>query len=201
MPIEPVKSSSMGRRVVVAGLAGLLALPTAVGAASEQLSIGAPRGSIDFAIGDSKVFRTSGGFKSWQGKVQVDDSDVSKSSVEVTVATTSITMLDAQQTTMLRDVDFFDVDRHPTMQFRSTRIERTGETTLKVLGDLTLRGITRPMQLDVSVTERRPDAAPGRRYAYFRAEGSIKRSEFGMVKFIDLVGDTVDISIRTDAWR
>ena len=191
----------MKRRVVVAGLAGLLAISTQVGAATEQLSIGSPRGTIDFAIGDSKVFRTSGGFKSWQGKVLVDDLDVSKSSVEVTVATPSITMLDAQQTAMLRDTDFFDVDRHPTMQFRSTKIERTGETTLKVLGDLTLRGITRPMQLDVSVTERRPDAAPGRRYAYFRAEGSIKRSEFGMVKFIDLVGDTVDISIRTDAWR
>lgn len=189
------------RRVLVAALAGALAFSPPVGAVTEQMSIGSPRGTIDFAIGDSKVFRTSGGFKSWQGKVQVDDVDVSKSSVEVTVATPSITMLDAQQTTMLRDVDFFDVDRFPTMHFRSTRIERTGETTLKVLGDITLRGITRPMQLDVSVTDRRPDAAPGRRYAVFRAEGSIKRSEFGMVKFIDLVGDTVEISIRTEAWR
>jgi polyisoprenoid-binding protein YceI len=196
-----VRLGPLGLRVLVTALAGLVAMSTPIEAATEQLSIGSPRGTIDFAIGDSKVFRTSGGFKSWQGKVQVDDVDVSKSSVEVTVATPSIAMLDAQQTTMLRDVEFFDVDRHPTMQFRSTRIERTGETTLRVLGEITLRGITRPMQLEVTVTERRPDAAPGKRYAYFRAEGSIKRSEFGMVKFIDLVGDTVDISIRTDAWR
>ena len=80
-------------------------------------------------------------------------------------------------------------------------IDRTGDTALKVLGDLTLRGITRPMTLAVSVTDRTPGAPAGKRYAIFRAEGSLKRSEYGMVKFIDVVGDTVDISIRTDAWR
>ena len=55
--------------------------------------------------------------------------------------------------------------------------------------------------LAVSVTDRKPDAAAGARYARFRAEGSIKRSEFGMTKYIDVVGDTVDITIRADAWR
>ena len=80
-------------------------------------------------------------------------------------------------------------------------IERIGDTTLKVLGDLTLRGIAKPMTLRVSVTDRRPDAANGKTYATFKAEGSLRRSEYGMTKFIDVVGDTVDISIRTDAWR
>ncbi len=190
----------LGRRSFAAGAASLL-LAAPARAQSDQLKIGAPRGTIDFAIGDSKIFRTSGEFKNWQGKVLVDDEDVPRSSVEVTVATTSIAMLDLQQTTMLKDVDFFDVEKFPTMSFRSTAIERTGESTLNVLGSLTLRGITRPMQLAVSVTERQPNAPPGRRYALFRADGSLKRSEFGMTKFMDIVGDTVDISIRTDAWR
>jgi polyisoprenoid-binding protein YceI len=110
-------------------------------------------------------------------------------------------MLDTQQTAMLKDVEFFDVSRFPKMTFKSTAIERTGETTLKVVGDLTLRGITKPMQLAVSVTDRQPNAPAGKRYATFRAEGSLKRSEFGMVKYNDVVGDNVDISIRTDAWR
>lgn len=190
----------LGRRAFAVAGAGLwLARPA--WAQSDHLKIGAPRGTIDFAIGDSKIFRTSGEFKNWQGKVLVDDEDIPRSSVEVTVATTSIAMLDLQQTTMLKDVDFFDVEKFPTMSFRSTTIERTGESTLKVLGSLTLRGITRPMQLAVSVTERQPSAPPGRRYALFRADGSLKRSEFGMTKFMDIVGDTVDISIRTDAWR
>jgi polyisoprenoid-binding protein YceI len=102
---------------------------------------------------------------------------------------------------MMKEADFFDVEKFPEMTFKSITIERTGETTFKVTGEVTLRGITRPMVLAVSVTDRRPDAPAGTRYARFRAEGSIKRSEFGMTKFVEVVGDTVDISIRAEAWR
>jgi polyisoprenoid-binding protein YceI len=184
-------------------LAGACALPLArpAGAATDDLQIGAARGTIDFSIGDSRIFRTTGGFRKWQGKLLVDEADIPRSRVEVAVDTRSIDMLDAQQTSMLRDVDFFDVEKFPQMTFSSTTVERTGETTLKVLGNLTLRGIARPMTLAVSVTDRNPSAPPGKRYAVFKAEGSLKRSEFGMTKFVDVVGDTVDISIRTDAWR
>ena len=194
MPID------LHRRSFITGAAALAA-PWPAHALSDQLTIGSRHGTIDFAIGDSRVFRTSGGFKKWQGKVRVDDSDVPKSSVQVIVDTKSVEMLDPQQTAMLRDADFFDVDQFPQMLFKSTMIDRTGDTNLKVIGDLTLRGITRPMTLDVSVTDRKPDAPAGKRYALFRAEGSLKRSEYGMTKFIDVVGDNVDISIRTDAWR
>jgi polyisoprenoid-binding protein YceI len=190
----------LARRAFLLGGAGCAVVRPAL-ANDDKLKIGSPRGTIDFAIGDSKVFRTTGGFKTWQGQVMVDDENVPRSAVEVTIATTSIEMLDSQQTAMLKDIEFFDVSQFPTMLFRSTAIERSGETALKVLGNVTLRGITKPMMLNVSVTERRPDAPPGKRYALFRAEGSIKRSDFGMIKYLDIVGDTVDISIRTDAWR
>ena len=53
----------------------------------------------------------------------------------------------------------------------------------------------------MSVTERKPNAPAGAAYAHVKAAGKIKRSEFGMVKYVDMVGDTVDFSIRTDAWR
>lgn len=189
------------RRSLLLGGAAAGLLPWRAAFAAEQLQIGAARGTIDFAIGDSRLFRTTGSFKDWQGMVHVDDSDVSRSKVDVKINTASIEMLDQQQTTMLKDVDFFDVAQFPAMTYASTRIERISDTALKVEGEITLRGITRPMALDVSVTDRRPDAAAGARYARFRAAGNLKRSEFGMVKFIDVVGDTVDFSIRTDAWR
>ncbi len=188
-----------GRRSFLAGAAALL-LP-APASAAEQLQIGSARGTIDFAIGDSRIFRTTGSFKDWQGIVIVDDADVPRSSVSVKINASSIQMLDAQQTAMLKDPDFFDVAKFPEMTYVSRRLERTGDTTLKVEGDITLRGITRPMALDVSVTDRKADAPRGARYARFRAAGSLKRSEFGMVKFVDVIGDTVDFSIRTDAWR
>jgi len=181
-------------------IAAVLALASPA-AAVENLKIGAKLGSIDFAIGNSKIFRTVGSFTDWKGMVKVDDANVANSSVDVAINTGSIQMLDAQQTTMLKDTDFFDVTRFPEMIFHSTRIERTGETTLKVDGDVTLRGVTRPMTLAVTVSDRRPDAAPGARYARFRAIGTIKRSQFGMTKYIDMVGDTVEISISTDAQR
>ena len=191
--------SSATRRFLLLGGAACL-LPVR-GFAAEQLHIGAGRGSIDFAIGDSRLFRTTGSFKDWLGTVRVDDSEVSRSTVAVKVNTKSIEMLDPQQSAMLKDADFFDVARFPEMTYLSTRIDRTGETTLKVEGEITLRGITRPMALDVSVTDRKPDAAAGARYARFRGTGSLMRSQFGMVKYIDMVGDRVDFSIRTDAWR
>jgi polyisoprenoid-binding protein YceI len=192
-------SASPTRRLFLGGAATtLLALPAF---AAERLHIGAAHGTIDFAIGDSRIFRTTGSFRSWEGIVIVDDGDVPRSTVSVKVRTASIEMLDTQQTNMLKDVDFFDVARFPEMTYASKRIERTGESTLEVDGEITLRGITRPMALGVSVTDRKPDAPSGARYARFRATGSLKRSEFGMVKFVDVVGDTVDFSIRTDAWR
>lgn len=195
--------SETRRRVFLLGGAAALLPCLSIGRASaaEQLHIGAARGSIDFAIGDSKIFRTTGSFKEWQGLVLVDDSDVARSTVQVNVNTSSIQMMDTQQSEMLKDADFFDVAKFPKMTYRSSKVTRTSDTTLKVEGAITLRGITRPMELAVSVTDRKPDAAAGARYARFRAEGSLKRSEFGMVKYIDVVGDMVDFSIRTDAWR
>jgi polyisoprenoid-binding protein YceI len=192
--------SEARRRLFLVGGAATLLTPWRAFAA-EQLHIGAARGSIDFSIGDSKIFRTTGSFKEWQGTVLVDDADVARSTVDVNVKTGSIQMMDPQQADMLKDADFFDVAKFPQMTYVSQKITRTGDTTLKVEGQITLRGITRPMALDVSVTDRKPDAAAGARYARFRAEGILKRSEFGMVKYIDVVGDTVDFSIRTDAWR
>ena len=195
--------SETRRRVFLLGGAAALLPCLSIGRASaaEQLHIGAARGSIDFAIGDSKIFRTTGSFKEWQGLVLVDDADVARSTVQVNVNTNSIQMMDTQQSEMLKDADFFDVAKFPKMTYRSSKVTRTSDTTLKVEGAITLRGITRPMELAVSVTDRKPDAAAGARYARFRAEGTLKRSEFGMVKYIDVVGDMVDFSIRTDAWR
>jgi polyisoprenoid-binding protein YceI len=194
-----MRASDISRRGLLGGLGACL-LPVR-GFAVEQLHIGAAHGTIDFSIGDSRIFRTTGSFKDWLGTVIVDDSEVARSTVAVKVRTGSIEMLDPQQTAMLKDVDFFDVAHFPEMTYLSRRVERTGDSTLAVEGDITLRGITRPMPLAVEVTDRKPNAAAGARYARFRAGGSLKRSEFGMVKFVEVVGDTVDFSIRTDAWR
>jgi polyisoprenoid-binding protein YceI len=199
MPCRP--TIGIRRRALLLGTAMNPFMPWCAAWATEQLKIGSQRGTIDFSIGDSKLFRTTGEFKKWHGVVDVDHADVNRSHVDVRVDTRSIEMLDKQQTDMLKGADFFAVDEFPEMTFRSTRIERKSDDELKVAGDITLRGITKPMQLDVKVLDRKPDAPPGARYARFLGHGQIKRSDFGMTKYVDIVGDTVDISIRADAWR
>ncbi len=189
------------RKIVLATAVAAVFSPWRGARALDQLKISGERGTIDFSIGDSKLFRTTGSFKDWHGMINVDDADVPKSSVNVRVNTRSIEMLDKQQTDMLKDADFFDVDKFPEMTFHSKSVERVGEDKLKVTGEITLRGITKPMQLDISVLDRKPNAPADTPYARFRGFGQIKRSEFGMTKFLDVVGDTVDISIRADAWR
>jgi polyisoprenoid-binding protein YceI len=194
-------TASLPRRsLLLAGTAAGL-LPGRRAGATELLHIGSPRGTIDFALGDSWILRTAGSFKQWHGALRFDELDVPRSSVDVVVLTQSVQMRDENQTAMLQGADFFDVENFPQMAFHSLAVESTGEETLRVIGILTLRGIRRPMILDVSVTDQQRAAPPGASYARFRANGSVLRSEFGMTKFIDATGDTVEISIRADAWR
>jgi polyisoprenoid-binding protein YceI len=197
------RKSNIGiaRRAFLLGAAAAAGPTGGAALAVDRLKIGGKRGTIDFSIGDSRIFRTTGSFKDWRGMIDVDEADIPRSSVDVEVNTRSIEMLDSQQTAMLKDEDFFDVEKFPEMTFQSRSVQRTAADTLKVSGDITLRGITKPMVLEISVTDRKPDAPAGARYARFRGEGRIKRSEFGMTKYIDVVGDDVDISIRADAWR
>jgi polyisoprenoid-binding protein YceI len=189
-------------RLLLPVAAAIFCLASATaGATVDHLVIGSDGGTIDFFIGDSKIFRTTGSFRVWKGRVKVDDDNIAQSTVDVVVHTPSIEMLDKQQTEMLKEAEYFDVGNFPEMTYRSTKVERTGDTTLRIEGELTLRGITKPMTLEASVTNLHPDAAPGKRVATFRAEGSLSRSQYGMTKYIDILGDRVDIAIRTDAWR
>src|SRR5689334_8531987 len=106
-PMRARLAPRLARRALLLGAGSACLLPWSVGAAADKLNISGGRGSIDFAIGDSRVFRTTGTFKDWEGFLRVDDQDVPKSSVQVIVHTKSVQMLDAQQTAMMRDPDFF----------------------------------------------------------------------------------------------
>src|SRR5690349_15090321 len=117
MPCRP--TIGIRRRAFLLGTAIGTFVPWRSAWATEQLKIGSKRGTIDFSIGDSKLFRTTGEFKEWQGIVDVDHADVDRSHVDVRIDTRSIEMLDKQQTDMLKGADFFAVDKFPEMTFRS----------------------------------------------------------------------------------
>ena len=80
---------------------------------------------------------------------RIDPADPSKSTVEVTIEATSINTREPQRDEHLRSADFFDVANHPTLTFRSKRIEAQGAENFKLTGDLTIRGVTKEVTFDV----------------------------------------------------
>lgn len=120
-----------------------------------------------------------GQFDSFQGTLNLDVQNPENSSVEGTIDVSSIDTGDNDRDNHLRSPDFFDVANHPTMTFRSTRIERTRDNEFKVYGDLTLRGTTREIAWDVEAAELGKDPWGNPRLG-FSAETKLNRKDFGL---------------------
>jgi len=129
-----------------------------------------------------------------------DQTDPTQSKVSVTIPLDSVNSNVAKLNEHLDSPDFFDAAKYPNATFKSTKVEK-GATPdqLKVTGDLTLHGVTKPVTLDVTVNnvgEHPIRKAPA---AGFDATATVKRSEFGITKYIPGVSDDIKIHITTEA--
>jgi len=124
------------------------------------------------------VTKVRGRFTSFGGTVHVAD-PFEGSRVEVTIDASSIDTGTPQRDDHLRSPDFLDVENHPTIEFRSTGFEPTGDATFRLDGDLTIRGITKRVRLDAEYLGLAADAYGNSRIS-FSATGEIDREEFGM---------------------
>src|SRR5438105_11363750 len=104
--------------------------------------------AIAFAIRHMVVSKTRGRFTKWSGELQFDADQPRASSVQATIDPASIDTADAQRDAHLRSADFFDVEKFPTASFRSTKIEDLGGDHYRVIGDLTVHGVTKSVALD-----------------------------------------------------
>lgn len=131
------------------------------------------------------VSRVRGNFTDWKGTITADTADWTKGYVEVTIQAASINTHNQKRDTHLRSADFFDVEKFPTITFKSTRIVRDkddkddDDNDIKVYGNLTIRDVTKPVVLDgeLNAIKKGPD---GKLRAGFDAEVSIDRSDFGV---------------------
>ena len=101
----------------------------------------------------------------------------------------------------LKGADFFDAARYPTITFNSTRVEKTGENRFKITGDLTVHGVTKPVTLDAKVNRIGIFEIPGvikAQAAGFDATTVIKRSDFGVTKYVPYVSDEIPVRITLD---
>ena len=97
----------------------------------------------EFKVKHMMISNVKGQFTGITGVLTLDDSDIAASRVEATIDASTINTREAQRDAHLKSADFFDVERFPTLSFRSTRVKRTGDDELAVTGDLTIHGITR----------------------------------------------------------
>jgi polyisoprenoid-binding protein YceI len=156
----------------------------------------------EFAVRHLMISTVKGRFADVQGVVHIDAADPASSLVDVTIGVASIDTREPQRDTHLRSADFFDIEHFPHLTFRSTRIEGRGDE-FKLVGDLTIRGTTREVVLDVTSEGRATDPWGGERIG-FSATTKIKRSDFGLTwnQLLEAggvaVGDDVKISIDAE---
>lgn len=156
--------------------------------------------SANFSIKHMMIAKVHGGFEKLSGTLQYDASDVTKSYVEASIEAASINTREAQRDGHLKSADFFDVEKYPTINFKSKKIEKDGDD-LKVIGDLTIRGVTKEVVLDVEGPSAEMKDPYGNIKIGISATTKIKRKDFGLSWNAALeaggvlVGDDVTISL------
>lgn len=133
------------------------------------------------------------------GSITYDADNVGQSSVNVTIPLNGMESHVAAFNEHLRSDDFFDAEQFPVITFASTKVEAAGSDKLRVAGDLTVHGVTRPVVLDVTINKIGEQPMAKRPAAGFDASTTIKRSDFGMAKYAPNVSDQVQIRITTEA--
>ncbi len=157
---------------------------------------------VGFTVRHMMVSKVRGTFNDFTAEIVTAENPL-ESTVNATVQMASIDTRDADRDQHLRTNDFFDVERHPTMTFRSTKLERAG-SEYKLHGDLTIRGVTRPVVLDLEVGGVAKDPW-GNTRAGFTVSGTINRKDFGVNWSAPLetggviVGDKVTIELDVEA--
>lgn len=132
-----------------------------------------------FAVKHLMITTVRGSFGKLSGTVVLDEAHPDRSLVEADIDVATIDTRDAQRDAHLRSADFFDVENHPKMTFRSRAVRRSGDDTYSVVGDLTIRGTTRTVELEVTDEGRARDPWGGERAA-FNAKTKIDRRDFGL---------------------
>ena len=138
------------------------------------------------------VTKVRGRFTSFDGAIHIGDTP-EDSWAELSIDAASIDTGVEQRDQHLRSADFLDVEHHPKITFRSTSVEVTGEDTMRVTGDFTIRGVTRPIALDVTYEGVSPDPWGGTRTGFTISE-ELRRDDWGMTWNVPLEGGGLLVS-------
>ncbi len=136
--------------------------------------------AAEFKVKHMMISNVKGNFSGINGALQLDDDDITLSSIEASIPVATVNTGDAQRDGHLKSADFFDAEKFPAMTFKSTAIKRTGDGELAVTGDLTLHGVTKPVTFAV-VGPTEPAKDPwGNLRVGLSAAARINRKDFGL---------------------
>jgi polyisoprenoid-binding protein YceI len=160
--------------------------------------------SVDFSIRHMMIANVKGTFHDFSATVEADVSDLTTASIDFSVALSSIDTRNKDRDGHLLSADFFDVENYPTMQFRSTNIEKADVGEYNVTGELSLHGFTKTETLTVTFEGQGKDPW-GNEKAGFSAQGTINRADYGLTwnSALEtggvLVGDKVKVNLQIEA--
>ncbi|TWA60824.1 polyisoprenoid-binding protein YceI [Azospirillum baldaniorum] len=189
----------MKRLLAAAALSALVALPLTAQAAPVAYKLDPAHTAVVFIVDHLGFAKAMGRFNTFAGELSFDKDAADKSSLSVTIDTTSVDTNHAKRDEHLKSPDFFNAKEFPKMTFKSTKIETTGDKTGKLHGDLTLLGVTKPVVLDVTFNKDGVSPASKLDTVGFSARGTIKRSDFGMKYGVPNIGDDIQIIIESEA--
>lgn len=135
--------------------------------------------SIEFAVKHMMITTVRGRFARFDGTIAVDPTNVLNSRVEGWIETDSVDTRDAGRDAHLRSADFFDVEKFPRMFFASKRVEKLGEDRFRLVGDLTIKGVTREFAFEINDEGQNKDPWGGTRWG-LTASGVLNRKDYGL---------------------
>ena len=190
------------RLAVAAGLAAALTGPAKAATTTYQID---PRhSSASFGVTHLMISTVRGEFHAVNGTVVWNDSDPSKSSVNVIIDATTVDTQEPGRDKDLKSPNFFDVEKFPTITFKSTKVEAAAPGKLKVTGDLTIHGVTKQVVLDANAPKAPIKDPWGMTRTAAAGTTKVNRKDFGLVwnKNLDgggvMIGDDVDITLDVE---
>ncbi len=187
----------MRRRVFPLLIAVLFA--TAAWAQGSEWQIDPAHTTVGFTVRHMGISNVHGRFTKVSGTANVDDNDVTKSSVNATMDIASITTGNDSRDNDLRSPNYFDAAQFPTMTFKSKSITKSGDNKLKIVGDLTIKGVTKEVTLDVDGPSSPVKMGPNQRRG-LSATTSVNRKDFGVGAKTPsaMVGEEIKIEIDAE---
>ena len=186
-------------------LAACMVVVAAISAQAETYTIDLAHSHVAFSVRHMMISKVPGKFEDFSGTIHFDPADTSKWSVAVTIKTASINTGVVNRDNHLRSPDFFAADSFPTITFQSTKIVPKGGDKFDIVGNLTIRGVTKPVTLNAEMLGMVEDPRMGKRIG-FAATTTIDRMDFGASwnKTLEtgglVVGHDVNIDLGVEAY-